>query len=292
MRRLTMGVGALAAATLLLESALLRLLAVAQFYHFAFLVISLALLGFGASGTWLGLAGRRVPSPLSAPVLPFAGAAFAAGAVLAYIAANQLPFDSYSLAWDRRQILYFVLYYLALAFPFFFSGLGIGAALAHTGGRSHIVYAANLLGSAAGALLGLILLGLAGVPAAVLASALIGLGPALAWPRWRAATAPILVVGLGGLCWLAVLNGQGSGVLGLAVSPYKGLAQAARYPGATFIFGRWNAMARADVVARAGTHLWPGLSYTYQGSLPPQDGLSLDADAFVLAQAGQDAFDR
>ena len=43
------GVAILAAATLCLESALTRLLAVAQYYHFAFLVISLALLGFAAS---------------------------------------------------------------------------------------------------------------------------------------------------------------------------------------------------------------------------------------------------
>ena len=46
-------VGALAGASLLLEGSLTRLLAVAQFYHFAFLVVSLALLGFGASGSLL-----------------------------------------------------------------------------------------------------------------------------------------------------------------------------------------------------------------------------------------------
>ena len=50
LRRTALSVAALAAAALLLESALTRLLAVAQYYHFAFLVVSLALLGFGASG--------------------------------------------------------------------------------------------------------------------------------------------------------------------------------------------------------------------------------------------------
>ena len=55
-RRMAFGVAALAAAALLFESTLTRLLAVAQFYHFAFLVVSLALLGFGASGSLLGLA--------------------------------------------------------------------------------------------------------------------------------------------------------------------------------------------------------------------------------------------
>ena len=55
LRRTALSVAALAAAALLLESALTRLLAVAQYYHFAFLVVSLALLGFGASGTFLSL---------------------------------------------------------------------------------------------------------------------------------------------------------------------------------------------------------------------------------------------
>ena len=37
---------------------LTRLFAVAQFYHFAFMIVSLALLGFGASGTLLALLPR------------------------------------------------------------------------------------------------------------------------------------------------------------------------------------------------------------------------------------------
>ena len=64
LRRTSLSVAALAAAALLLESALTRLLAVAQYYHFAFLVVSLALLGFGASGTFLSLRRSSAPSPL------------------------------------------------------------------------------------------------------------------------------------------------------------------------------------------------------------------------------------
>ena len=64
-RRGMLGVAALAAASLLLESTLTRLLAVAQFYHFAFLVVSLALLGFGASGTVLLMVPRLRAVPLS-----------------------------------------------------------------------------------------------------------------------------------------------------------------------------------------------------------------------------------
>ncbi|MEE9292694.1 MAG: hypothetical protein V3U83_07165, partial [Acidobacteriota bacterium] len=47
------GVAASSAAGLIFEIALTRVFAVTQFYHFAFLAVSLALLGFGASGSVL-----------------------------------------------------------------------------------------------------------------------------------------------------------------------------------------------------------------------------------------------
>ena len=296
LRRTSLSVAALAAAALLLESALTRLLAVAQYYHFAFLVVSLALLGFGASGAFLSL--RKSPAP-SPHIYRLAGAGFTASTLLAYAAVNWLPFDSYTIAWERRQLLYFALYYLVLALPFFCSGVGIGAGLAIGGGRGHLIYAANLLGSALGVLLALIALAFAGVPGAVLASATIGLLPAVIGPvgasqssrhrlsRWLGAV--ILVIGVAGFVALAALNAQARAPLGLVISPYKGLAHALRYPGAETVFGRWNAISRADVVVDAGTRLLPGLSYTFAGSPPPQVALSLDADSpqpITLSPAG------
>jgi len=58
------GIFLLSVATLLLELSLTRVLSVALFYHFGFLVISTALLGFGVSGVvvtlWTGLR-ERIP---------------------------------------------------------------------------------------------------------------------------------------------------------------------------------------------------------------------------------------
>jgi hypothetical protein len=276
-RHAASGVAALAAATLLLESALTRLLAVAQFYHFAFLVISLALLGFGASGALLSVA-PRLRGCAPARLLAWLGIATAASITLAYAAVNWLPFDSYSIAWDRRQVAYFVLYYLALTLPFVCGGLGIGAALAASQGHSHQVYAANLLGSAAGVLLAPLALWLAGVPGAALTSVAVALLPALGLrPRWP--VGGTLIGCLLGLSALAAGNLTDRGPLGMAISPYKGLAQAQRIPGATVVFGRWDAAARIDVVAGAHTRALPGLSYAYTGAVPVQLGLSLDADS-------------
>jgi hypothetical protein len=276
-RRTLLAVAALAGATLLLEGSLLRLLAIAQFYHFAFLVVSLALLGFGASGTLLSLAPGLQRMPLDR-LLPWTAAAFTLTVAASYALVNWLPFDSYSIAWERRQLLYFALYYLALTLPFIAGGLGIGAALAAGGAQSHRIYAANLLGSALGALLSPVMLAVAGVPGAILAAGALALLPA--WrQRARWPVGLILVGSVAGLVLLGMLNAQGRAPLGLTISPYKGLAHAQRYPGAERVFGAWNAVARVDVMAGAGTRQLPGLSYAYTGEPPPQLGLALDAGA-------------
>src|SRR3990172_4338635 len=92
------------AAALTFEIALTRVFAVTQFYHFAFMTVSLALLGFGASGSALaafpGL-GRGGPHRWAA--LAFCQSI---GTIGAYALANALPFDSFSIAWDGRQVLY------------------------------------------------------------------------------------------------------------------------------------------------------------------------------------------
>ena len=290
-RGLFYSVGALAGAALMLESTLTRMLAVAQYYHFAFLVISLALLGFGASGSILTLFpswmtkqykdGR--PSGVDR-IVNIAGAGFAASLAAAYLVINWLPFDSYSIAWDRVQVLYFALYYLALTLPFLFAGLGIGAVLSSSPGINHRVYAVNLLGSAFGILLGLIVMQLAGVPGALLASGVTGLSAVLGSQGMssrllRSAAWIFLVAGTAGVLGLTYSNRNTSSPLGITVSPYKGLPYALQVPGSEKLFEAWNATSRIDVISGASTHVMPGLSYTYNEKLPEQLGMAFDGDA-------------
>jgi hypothetical protein len=62
--------------TLAFEVLLTRVFAIGQWNHLSFMVISIALFGFGASGSFLGLCGRskprrqwRLPSRLSIAIL-------------------------------------------------------------------------------------------------------------------------------------------------------------------------------------------------------------------------------
>ncbi len=276
-----LSVFALAAATLMLESGLLRLLAVAQYYHFAFLVVSLALLGLGAGGSLLTARPDFLRQPLE-NLLSRCGWAFLLASGAAYAAANLIPFDSYTIAWQRVQVLYFVLYYTALALPFLVVGTALAAALAHPEYPSHRIYAANLAGSALGAGLGLVVQGFTGVAGVVLSSALLGLLPVLqsvSRPKSRWLVRGLFIAGAPLLAFLAWQNVQGKAPLGLRVSPYKALPSLMRHPQARWIFGRWNAYSRIDVLADTGSRQWPGLSYAYPQVPPPQHSLTLDAGA-------------
>ena len=162
------------AATLLLEIALTRIFAVTQGYHFAFLAISLALLGFGASGTALAI----VPNLASRDVRPLiagAGLLFAVTSVGGLYLVKALPFDAYTLLWEPSQLAYLAVYYMALAVPFFFAGSIVGAALAKHPTRAGGLYGVNLVGAGIGCLLSVVFPLVVGTPGSVVVAAVIAL---------------------------------------------------------------------------------------------------------------------
>ena len=274
----------LSAATLVFEINLTRLFSVAQFYHFAFLIISLALLGFGASGTALAIfpqLGRQQPQR-SLSRLALAAALTILGA---YLVINWLPFDSFSIAWDRRQVVVLTLNLLALASPFFFSGMAAGLLLSVHARAAGQVYAVNLAGSALGCLIALAAPVRVGGEGTVVLScglaALAGLTSDLSFRRdrllARIMAGGLLLFSLFDLT-LRVTEQPTLESLTLRLSPYKGLSYALQYPEAGIIYQRWNSFSRVDVVRSRGIRSLPGLSYRFSQLPPPQNGVLVDGD--------------
>ena len=280
--RVVLIIGLLSSATLMFETALTRFLAIAQFYHFAFLVVSLALLGFGASGTLLGVYPKIKELPLE-KTLSWVSIGFVLSIWVTYGVINWLPFDSYSIAWEGRQIILFILYYFSLSLPFLVSGLGLGTALALVDEKHNLIYAANLVGSGLGVILAPTILALSGIVGVILLVVLLGIGCwiFMNFDRIRSKIA-WSAIGLGLIftliSWITlfILNIQGRSPLGIQISPYKGLSYARQYPNAESVFGKWNGFSRIDVMANAGTRRFPGLSYVYSGNIPTQHGLAVD----------------
>jgi hypothetical protein len=291
-----LGLGLLSAAALAFEITLTRLFSVTQWYHFAFLAVSVALLGYGASGTTLSLVPRwaKPPTARRASMLSLL---FAACVIGAYLSLNHLPFDSYRIAWERIQIFYLVVYYLALTLPFFCAGLVTGLLLAAYPEHSARIYAANLFGSALGALVPLLALPLVGEGAVFVITAmglLTALIFALQLPRTATSvTARILLLLASSLTFVLAWFPPSPFVLRL--SPYKGLSQVLLFPDAKVTWERWNAFSRVDRVASSAIRSAPGLSLSYPGAPPREDGLFVDGDDLspVLKEAeGQDSTDR
>jgi hypothetical protein len=290
-----LGLALLAAAALAFEVTLTRLFSVTQWYHFAFLAVSVALLGYGASGTTLSLVPRwtRPPTARRASRLAIL---FTVGVVGATLSLNHLPFDSYRIAWERIQVAYLVLYYLVLTLPFFFTGLATGLMLAAHAEHAARLYAANLLGSALGGVLPVLALPLVG-EGTVLVVAALGLLAALVFrtprqaPAGRSSASVPTFLLLAGCCLLLLLAFFLPAPFQLRLSPYKGLSQVLRFPDTEVVWQEWNAFSRVDRVTSSAIRSAPGLSLSYTGKLPRQDGLFVDGDDLSPVVSVEDSQD-
>ena len=266
----------LSAATLGYEILLTRLFSIVQWHHFAFLAISVALLGFGASGTFLVVLGDRIRTDIE-PFLALAALGFGLSAPLGFVIAERVPFNVLDAPWSLQSLGWLLVIELVLAVPFFFAATGIGRALVVSGRRLSRVYAADLAGAGIGAAASVGVLWL--VPAERALDVVCGLGAvaggiALCGARGRR---PIPLLALSGV----VLVLAGFGVTGeLRISPFKPLPQALRVTGAEHVETRHGPLGMVSAVENRVVPLRsaPGLSLLSRAPVPEQVALFVDAD--------------
>jgi hypothetical protein len=137
------------AAVIALQLMLMRALSVTQYHHFSYLVISTALLGFGASGTFLALVFDRLKIRFFFWNQLF-GLLFVVSIPITYHAAVSLDMDTQYMLYSLRQIGLLAIYNALLFIPFFLGGVIIGFTLSFFKSEVPRLYGANLLGSGAG----------------------------------------------------------------------------------------------------------------------------------------------
>lgn len=140
------GIFLIALSTLLLEFTLTRILSVSLWYHFAFMVISVALLGFGISGVVLSL-NKKLNSSEPDKILTILSICYGISVLLSFIIANKIPFDPFSLLTEPVQFLYLPLYYILITLPFFFAGLIISILLSRFKSEVSKLYFFDLIGA-------------------------------------------------------------------------------------------------------------------------------------------------
>jgi spermidine synthase len=270
-------VALISAAALAFEILLMRLFSIILWHHFAYMIISLALLGYGASGALLTLAQSAVQQRFA---LLFCAAATAFGvcAIGCFVLAQRVPFNPLEILWDPRQPAYLLAVYLLLALPFLCAGSCVCMAYSWWRGAASRIYSADIVGAGAGSLavMGLLFV-LSPQDALRLIGALGFAAAAIAWlqcgrPRRWPAAALMVMAGLPFLLpqsWLAPV-----------MSPYKELSRTLQIPQARVVEQRSSPLGLVSVVESPSTPLRhaPGLSLNAVAEPPPQLGVFIDGE--------------
>jgi spermidine synthase len=260
------------------EILLMRLFSIVQYHHFAYMVISLALLGYGASGSFLTFFKQRLLQYFSVSLIANI-LLFGMTAVACYLGGQHLLFNPDEILWDNRHWLKLFALYLLLALPFFFAANCIALTFSQYRQRISEIYAADLFGAGLGSIFIIAMLFLA-FPQKILLllGSMILVIPAMAWlelrlkpRRWA-----FLFLVLAAIPLLLPSSWQV-----LAVSQYKGLSQQMRIQGSLVVEERSSPLALLTVVESSLVpfRYAPGLSLAAEIEPPEQLGIFMDGDA-------------
>ena len=241
-----LAVGLMSFAALLLELSLTRLFSVVLFYHFAFLAISVALLGLGAGAVFAYL----YRASLQLWTVEELGRDLCWGNALAIVGLLQVLLHSavsMHIDWGNFQRL--TVLYLCSAVPFFVTGLLFSVVFARCPAQITRLYGADLVGGALACLALVPLLNVFGAPNTILFSG--------------------CVVALAGAVWA----GRGHRIPALVLAALLVVLIAANFHGRLFdviyakgklqehsLYAKWNAISRVDVFqddpSRTGFTKW------------------------------------
>lgn len=256
--------------TLTFELSLIRLFSVAHWHHFAFLVVSIAMLGLGAAGSFLAIFPKW--SRISRAYLSNMAFFFSLAVVASYLVTNQIPFDQQKIALDVMQFLYLLLYYVVLAVPPFFTGLILSSLYRHYSQQIGKFYFYDILGAAIGSIVVLEVSTFADGLGGIWTAALFGLLSSLLFNPRLLSVSPKVVLS----AFVVGISLFKPSFFSLGLSEYKALPQLLRPSDSRILHTEWTPLARLDFVQSPMVHFAPGLSLRSYSALPQQHGIVVD----------------
>ncbi len=263
------------------EILLMRLFSIVQFHHFAYMVISLALLGFGASGTFLSIAREKLLANFQAVFLANI-VLFGVAVPFCFLAAQTLQFNPEEILWTAAPFLKILLVFLLLALPFFFAASAVALALARFPQSISRIYAADLIGAGLGSIFIIVLLFLVFPDKALsLLASLILCGAGIAW--WETGMKPLNRIFFFLVLATLPLAAPNNWTTPL-ISPYKGLAQQMLLSGSKILTERSSPLGWLTVLENKVVpfRYAPGLSLNATVIPPEQLGIFTDGDSLTV----------
>ncbi len=216
------GIFCLGLSVILFEIALTRVFAIMMWHHFTYLVISIGLLGFGASGSLLTATRLGSKEGSAQRWLVWTSLAYGISVVLAFCFATFVRIDSLAIWEAKENMLALFFIYLVIFVPFLLGGLGIGLALTRYVAHVNRLYFADLVGSALGAGVSVLLMKQFGSSATVVFAGVFGLIAAFCFSLGAPRHYLLLTVpGLALAGWLSIGFAGGATALGIGPLDWK-----------------------------------------------------------------------
>ncbi len=277
------------------EVLLIRVFSISQWNHLSFMVISIALFGFAASGTFLNISEIRKTGwskQLSSNEFIKTFIIFYSfTGITSFIVLNRMPLDYFKLPLEPIQILYLLTAYLLLSLPFFFTGLVISIAYAFIPEKTGFIYFASMAGSAIGAILPVPLLPLFGEGKLIILSTLIPLLLVffrLPQPNEKNLSAKniysrrhsVLKISSLGVLFMAgmLISTNSNSIVKVKPSQYKALSQILQFPDTRITESVTSIRGRFDSIHSPHVRFAPGLSLKFTDALSYQQVTFKDGD--------------
>lgn len=251
LRRAAMGLFLLAMGVLLLEVSLTRVFSVMTWHHFAYLIISLAMLGFGVASTFLTVSPRFASPGIDERLVGRYALAFCWSTVFGFGAATKVRFRPAEVFQygDLSNAFALLMIYVIVGVPFFFAGVCIGYLISRGGEAVNRLYFADLVGAGVGALLAIVGINHLGAEATIYLAGTAGGLVAASYARaggrvFRLAARASVVLSV-----LLVVGASRGQVFPVYFPPDKMIHSRQMEPH----YRRWHVVARVDVMAPSPT---------------------------------------
>ncbi len=276
-QRLLLSLGIHSSAIIAFQLSLMQLISVVQWHHFAYMIISVAMLGFGAGGTLLALNRERLLlwSEWLVPLLMTVSGLFMM--VAFHITRFGLfEFDAYLLFVEWMQFPVLLANYIIFFIPFFAGALAIGIIFIKYASAIGTWYFSNLLGSGVGGIMFLLVFGKL-LPQQM--PPLIGLLSVIAGmiSISRSLRIPHIAVGFVATAVATIMIFRPSDI---PLSEYKDLARTLNLPEAEIIHARPNLHGLIQVVESPALRYAPALSLSYAEPVPVKKSVFVRGDFY------------
>ena len=267
--RLTVSITLLSVALIAFQLSLIQILSIVQWYHFAYMVISIALMGFGSAGTFISLF-RKFLLKKDGTLLPvfiiLSGILMAISVLLSQ--SEFIRFDSYRLFLERVHIWKLAITYFVLFLPFFFGATAIGMIFIKYVKKIGRLYSANMIGSGLGSLTAIGIMWFISpqnLPPFISVFALLA-GIIIVPKSLRKSFTMIVFI------FFTILSYLYFNPVELHLSEYKDLSKALNNPNTRILKEKNSPYGLIDVVSSPYIRYAPGLSIKYPGIISPSIG--------------------